>query len=286
MPGHADRPSPGGQSLQGTVATAILAHVVYQLDMRSARRAWATLAAREVTVPSPFGPEMIADLPEPGRRYLSYSIAPSTPIRTTVELDMRGQFALGDKESHRVMPMRARQLLSPPNGFVWIPDIGSGVMRIWGSDALVAGEAWTRFWILGLIPVARQAGTADVARSAATRSIMEAIWAPASLLPQNGAEWQAVGESSARVTFQIEGKPMSMTMTIAADGRPLTVSTMRWSNTNPDGVFRWQPFGGSMLDWATFHGFTIPTRVEVGNHYGTEDYFPFFRAEIVTAEYP
>lgn len=267
------------------VAAAILAQIVYQFDMRSARQAWAALAAREATVPCPFSPEMIADLPEPARRYLSYSIAPGTPIRTTVELNMRGQFALGDKESHRVLPMSARQVLSPPNGFVWIPDIGSGVMRIWGSDALVTGEAWTRFWILGLIPVARQSGTADVVRSAATRSIMEAIWAPASLLPQNGADWEAVGESTARVTLRVGGEPMSVMMTMAADGRPLTASTVRWSNANPDGVFRWQPFGGSMLDWATFHGFTIPTRVEAGNHYGTEDYFPFFRAEIVSAQY-
>jgi hypothetical protein len=40
-----------------------------------------------------------------------------------------------------------------------------------------------------------------------------------------------------------------------------------------------------MLECGTVGGFTMPIRVEVGNHYGTEAYFPFFQTQIVSAGY-
>lgn len=203
------------------IATAVVSHVFYRFDMREAHNAWAALAAQDDAAET-FDPAMIADLPEPARRYLTYSIAPGTPLRTTVELRMEGTFALGDRENHRVLPMSARQVLSPPHSFVWVPDIGSGLMRIWGSDGYVRGEAWTLFWVWGLIPVARASGTGDLALSAAARSIMEAIWAPASLLPQNGARWDATGDDVAQVNLEIEGHELTMKLTLAQDGRPLT----------------------------------------------------------------
>ncbi len=266
------------------VLAAVVAHVVYRLDMRQARSASMVLAAPDAAAGT-FDPAMLADLPEPARRYLAYSIAPGTALSTTVELRMEGTFALGDRESHRIMPMIASQMLAPPHGFVWIPDIGSGLMRIWGSDGYTHGEAWTRFWVWGLIPVARLSGTDNLALSAAARSIMEAIWAPASLLPQNGARWQAAGDDAAQVNFEVAGQELAMTLTLSEEGRPLTVSMMRWSDANPEGRFRWQPFGGTIEEMGAFGGYTIPTRIAVGNHFGTDDYFPFFRAEIVDARY-
>ena len=33
-----------------------------------------------------------------------------------------------------------------------------------------------------------------------------------------------------------------------------------------------------MLEFREFDVFNVPTRVEGGNHFGTDDYFPFFKA--------
>ena len=55
---------------------------------------------------------------------------------------------------------------------------------------------------------------------------------------------------------------------------------MRWSNANPAGTYRLQPFGGRMLETNVFQGFRIPTRVELGNQWGRPDYAPFLRATI------
>ena len=272
-------------TLSLVVAAAGAGYFHYQLDMRHARTAWQTLAGDGLQSGETFDPETIRDLPETARRYLTFSIAPGTRLSTTVELEMEGEFALGDRKSHRVFPMRARQILSPPRGFVWMPQMGSGVMRMSGSDGYVAGEAWTRFWLLGLIPVARLSGNENLERSAAARSIIEAIWAPAALLPQNGATWEGVSADQARVTFVVEDEPMTMTLRIAEDGRPLEASMMRWSDANPEKTFRWQPFGGALEEVASFGGYTIPSRVSVGNHFGTEDEFRFFRVRITAAYY-
>ena len=76
---------------------------------------------------------MVADLPEPARRYFSYAIKPGTPLMPVVEIRMTGQFSLGSKEDPRYRPMEARQILAAPEGFVWkmrtrggMPDFGIG----------------------------------------------------------------------------------------------------------------------------------------------------------------
>jgi hypothetical protein len=33
-------------------------------------------------------------------------------------------------------------------------------------------------------------------------------------------------------------------------------------------------------------GFTVPTHVEAGDHFGTDSYFPFFIADVLDLQYP
>jgi hypothetical protein len=60
---------------------------------------------------------------------------------------------------------------------------------------------------------------------------------------------------------------------------------MRWSNANREKRFRLQPFGGAIEAERSFDGFTIPAKVAVGNHYGTDEFLPFFQAEITHARF-
>lgn len=158
-----------------------------------------------------------------------------------------------------------------------------GVMTISGSDAIVQGAGWTRFWINGLIPVVNLQNSPDLNRSALSRAAMEAMWAPASLLPANGVTWEQIGPDTARLTFSTGIEPVNMTL--GAEGRVLEVVTMRWSGDNADKTFRLQPFGGTMESEQTFEGFTIPTVVKVGSLYGTADYLAFFQARVTAGNY-
>jgi hypothetical protein len=232
-----------------------------------------------------FAPEMVAHLPEVARRYFAHAIAQGTPLRTTVELEMHGAFLLGDKASYQSYAMEARQILRPPLEFVWVPRMRSGIVRISGSDALVGGRAWTRFWLNGLAPVANATTSPDLVRSAQFRSAMEGIWVPASLLPENGVDWEQIRSDRARVHIRRMQPAVVLELTFDQSGRVREVVGQRWSNANPERVFRLQPFGGTMHGEATFGGYTIPSRLSVGNHFGTDEYLPFFQVEITHANY-
>jgi hypothetical protein len=249
--------------------------------MRNTVARFADLEASAATPTSSFDVAMLDGLPEVARRYFLHAIAPGTPLRTTVRLRMEGEFLLGDKNQYQTYAMSAVQILSPPDQFVWIPTMKSGFLEITGSDGLAAGSAWTQFWLNGLVPVVSQQDTPDLVRSALSRSAMEAVWAPAALLPQNGVRWEQVGPDTAKIAFPTGIEPILLLL--GPDGSVREMSTMRWSNANADNSFRLQPFGATVEAEGAFAGYTIPTRVKVGNHFGTDSYLPFFQANIIEA---
>tara|TARA_R110002110_G_scaffold77390_2_gene203507 strand:- start:48252 stop:49091 length:840 start_codon:yes stop_codon:yes gene_type:complete len=251
-------------------------------DLRADRAEWQRLAALQPEAPQQFSTSMIEDLPEPARRYFSFMIEPGTPLLPVAEIEMSGQFSLGNKDKPAYQPMEARQILAAPDGFLWSMRT-SGGMPVSGSDS----GSWTRFRVLWLIPVARLGGTPDHTRSAFGRYVAEAVvWTPAALLPGPGVSWSAVDEDTARVTVRHGNLSQAVDVTVASDGRPVVASFQRWSNANPDKVHRLQPFGATLSDFREVGGYRLPFRVEAGNLFGTDDYFPFFLAEVTAIRFP
>jgi len=215
---------------------------------------------------------MTAELPAPARRYFARAIAPGTPLRMVAEIEMTGEIGLGTKDDPGYRPMRAREIIAPPHGFVWIPTIGTGLARITGSDGYPEGEDWTRFWLAGTIPVARSRPSPAFRRSAATRSILEALWVPASLLPLNGVDWESIDSDRARAVFRTSnGKAFALTIAVAPDSCPMSVMMQRWTDANPDRISRWQRIlrptaGWRVSEWHRWHIF-MPERImeEVGH---------------------
>ena len=111
-----------------------------------------------------------------------------------------------------------------------------------------------------------------------------ALWLPATLVPENSVEREPLGPNEARVP--LPRFPPEILLQLKHDelGSAEVVGE-RWWNANSAKVFQLHPFGGTMLAEGTFQGFTIPTEVAVGNHYGIEDYLPFFQARITKATY-
>jgi hypothetical protein len=252
-------------------------------DHRADRAEWARLAALQPQDPARFDPAMVAALPEPARRFFAFAIEPGAPLYTVAELDMTGRFSLGTKQAPAYLPMTARQILAAPQGFLWTMSAADGLMRVSGSDS----GSWTRFWLLGLGPVARSGGTADHARSAFGRYVAEAVfWTPAALLPGPGVRWEPVDDDTARVTVTHGGMEQPVDLTVDVEGRPLQVALPRWTDANPDRQFRLQPFGGVLSEYRRFGGYRLPTHVEAGNFFGTDDWFPFFIADIADIRFP
>ncbi|MEM7050723.1 MAG: DUF6544 family protein [Acidobacteriota bacterium] len=249
-------------------------------DGRADRRLWDSLAR---TVPTGeqvrFDSAMVDGLPAAARRYFSYSIQPGTPLVSAVELEMEGEIGLGTRDKPGYRPMRARQILAPPHGLVWRVRSGS----IAGSDGASTSQSWTRFWLFGVLPVVRAGGNADHRRAAFGRVVAEAaFWAPASLLPGPHVTWHGVDEATARAEVRFGGLAQVVEVTVDDSGEPRQVVIERWSNANRDKVYRLQPFGGVPSRFRDCEGYRLPTRVEGGNFFGTEDYFPFFKATVTT----
>lgn len=253
-----------------------------QIDHRADRAEIARLIALQPKSPRVFDPAMVADLPDPARRYFEYTIQTGTPLFTVADIEMTGQFSLGTQTTPNYMAMTARQVLAMPDGFVWKMSGGNGLMRMSGSDS----AGWTRFWLLGIAPVARFGGTPDHTRSAFGRLVSEAVfWTPAALLPRSDIAWQAVDEDTAMVTIRHGEITQDIYITVTSEGQPTEVSFPRWSNANPDGVYQLQPFGGYLSEFREFAGFRLPTHIEAGNFFGTEAYFPFYIVDVTNLRF-
>jgi hypothetical protein len=252
-------------------------------DHRADRVAMQRLLAAQPAKPGVFHPDMIAELPEPARRYFLYTIETGTPLNTVARITMTGRFGLGTRANATYLPMAATQILAMPTGFVWKMHARRGFMRLSGSDS----ESWTRFWLMGVLPVARTGGDPDHARSAFGRCAAEAVfWTPAAVLPGRGIHWQPLDKDVARLVVSHGNFSQAVDVTVAADGRPTQVRFERWSNANPQKQYRRQPFGGCLSEYREFAGFHLPTHVEAGNGFGTDQYFPFFEANVTDIDFP
>ena len=256
---------------------ALLALLAVRLwDWRAERIEWTRLAALQPSVPQVYDPAMVEDLPAPAQKFFNYAIASGTSLLTVAEIDMGGQFSLGTRENPKYQRMDAKQILAAPCGFLWKLRL-PGVVPVSGSDS----GRWTRFRILGLLPVVRMGGDADHTRSAYGRYVAEAVfWTPAALLPGPGVVWEKVDETTARVTVSHMGLSQAVDIKVDGNGQPVEVFFMRWNNVNPEKKHRFQPFGGKLSDFREVQGFRLPFNVEAGNMLGTDDYFAFFKAEV------
>jgi len=252
------------------------------LDSRADQRARYRLIEMGRASARTFDPSMVAELPEPARRYFNYTIQPGAPLRTVVEIEMTGQLSLGTKEAPNYKPTQAHEILAPPYGLVWSLKSGS----ISGSDGAMPDRSWTRFWLFRFIPIVRACG-ADHRRSAFGRVVSEgAFWVPASLLPGAHVHWEALGENSARSIVEYGPFRQGIDIHVDETGAPRRVIIQRWSNENPEKEFREQAFGGDLSKFREFGGYRLPTQVDGGNHIGTPDYFPFFRASVSAIRFP
>jgi hypothetical protein len=261
------------------------------LDHRADRAAIGRLIMSQPAAPARFVPAMVAELPEPARRFFRFAIAEGTPLHTVSVVEMSGELSLGTKDDPAYQPMKAQQILAPPHGFVWQVRL-RGSMPVTGSDASTPDTSWSRFRLLDAVPVARAGGDPDHRRSSFGRLVADGlIWAPAAFLPAAEAgwdqiRWEAAAPDVAAVTVRVGGLKQRAEVHLDAEGRPSRVVFQRWSNENPERVHRLQPFGGDLSAFATFDGFRLPTRAVAGNHYGTDDYHPFFLADVTDIRFP
>lgn len=221
-----------------------------------------------------FDPGMVADLPEPARRYLLHALEPGAHLASTVRLTLPGSMRM--TRDGEPLPMESEEILAAGRGYVWTARMRKGPLTIRGFDAYADGEGEMRWWVAGLVPVVGADGE-EVSRSAAGRLAGEsALFLPSTLLPSRGARWEAVDPSTVRVRVDAGGEEVELTLELNGDGSLRRLSYPRWNADPKNGPVGYLPFVSDEFgEERTFAGHRLPTRFRAGWRLGEEE-FPFF----------
>ena len=247
---RADNPPSAATSAPGWVPPGLT---------EEARADWLDLA-NATDEAAAFTTRMIADLPDPVRRWLAHVIAPGTPLLTSVELSMHGQIRLGAWRDFTGV-----QRLAPGRGFVWAATARMYGLPIVGFDRYsryTRGTGETLWKMLGRVPVLSGGGP-DVTRSAADRYAGELlVVVPAAALSPY-VSWQAVDEHRATARIRVGAGQHDVSLTVSAAGELSSLSTARWGATD-DGTFAERPFTADFTGEVTFDGVTMPKEIAAG----------------------
>jgi hypothetical protein len=231
-----------------------------------------------------FQADKFPHLPEVARRYLEHAIAPGTQLASAVRLQMHGEIKLKNW-----LPFKAEQVICWERGLIWSATAWMNGLPIVGSDRLIDGVGSMQWKLLGLFPVMTASGS-DITRSAVGRLQSESVCLP-SVFCGNGVSWTSPDSShldfSLHSSFVVQGERAGLDFTIDQTGRLKIFKLPRWGN--PEGAeFHYVDFGGVVEEEGTFCGYTIPTRLRIGWHFGSDRFESegeFFRCTIDKAIY-
>ena len=263
------------------IIAAVLSMVVLVLfwvrwrDSQEIENIWQSLESNATT--EYFRTEMVADMPEAARRYFLHAIAPGTPLASWVHLTMRGSFGNGEKE--KWMPMEAEEIINAQKGFVWKAAVGKKFFPAVGADYYTQGVGKIAFSLWGIVPCLH-AKSPDVSRSALGRWVAELIWLPSAWLCQNKIDWYEIDNNNFVASLTVDNEIANLTFTVDDKGKLQKISLYRWGNQTAGKIYQYLPFGGECEEESTFSGLTIPTKVNVGWGFGTDNYSEFFRAKV------
>ncbi|HEV2775542.1 MAG TPA: DUF6544 family protein [Solirubrobacteraceae bacterium] len=227
--------------------------------------------------PAGFDPRSLRDLDEPVRRYLTHALSPGASLEPGMRLWMTGRIKV-----RAWLPFRA-VWEGDGRSLTWRAVVGPGgrpLLRV--IDRFAGGAGSMNVRLLGRFAVVDAAGD-DVDRSAAGRTAVEAIWAPASLLPDRGVSWRAEADDLIVATWDLPPERPEVRIRVAADGAMRSSCVMRWDD-GEHGRHGYIPCGGDAHEEQRFGDVVIPSRLTAGWWHGTPRYDPFFEAEIHAAQ--
>lgn len=205
----------------------------------------------------------LEDLPDPVQRHLRLVLGDGQPRIAGVQLQHRGTFNLSETaEQWRPFTSDQRVVTNPP-GFDWNGRImvAPGIpVRV--HDAYLAGEGILHASLLGLVTLADQRGTPELAQGELMRFLAESVWYPTILLPGQGVTWAPVDAQAADATLQADGVSVTLRFHFGSDGLVERVSTPARGRAVA-GVIVPTPWEGHFWAYAERDGVLVPLQGEV-----------------------
>lgn len=199
-------------------------------------------------------PEMPADLPDPIRRYLTYSGVAGQPAVHTVRLKQTGRFRTGPDQSW--MDYHAEQVYTVDRpGFIWNATFSrSGIPFLRVRDHYIDGKGGILGKLGGLFTIADAQGEA-LNQGAMLRYLNEMVlWFPQALLNEN-ISFAAVDDGSAQVIFTDQGKSVTATLFMDAEGKLTDFVAERYYEAG-DAYYPWST---PITRYGEFNGLRLPS---------------------------
>lgn len=261
--------------------------LVSWIGQRRWQRASAGMAARLDSAPpsggtAPSLPEGDPSLPAPVARYFDFALAAGHPDIRAARLVQEGEFFFRPGGPGSRFTAVDRVTLDPP-GLMWdaniamAPFVGARV-----RDSYLEGVGTMHAALLGLIPLAHESGSPEIAAAALQRYLAEAPWVPTALLPSAALVWTAISDSVARATLTDRGVQATVDFHFGPAGEITGTVAERYRTVAGRQVLT--PWLGSFSDYERVAGMMVPRRGEIAWQL-PEGLFTYWRGRLVAASY-
>ena len=224
--------------------------------------------------------EMLANLPEPVQRYLTYSGVVGKPWVDTAYLKQTGRFRLGDDRPW--MPVTAEEWYAThPPSLLWKARFKmAGLPLLSARDRYEEGHGHMFGKLAGLYTVFDTRGP-ELDQATMIRYLNEIMWFPSAFLGENIA-WQSVDDHSAEVVFTDGGKSVSGRWFFDHEGRIVNFRAKRYRESG--GNFSLDEWATPITEYGQMAGLNLPVRGQAVWHLPEGD-LVYADLEITQIEY-
>lgn len=227
--------------------------------------------------------DMLEGLPAPVQRFMTYTGVVGKPMANTVRLKMTGRIRSGPDQPW--MPFDANEFytVSPPT-FLWAARAsvaGLPLMRV--QDHYIDGNGRLGVNVAGLFTLEEATGN-DVDQGSLMRYLNEIMWFPTAFLADN-VTWEAIDNSSARVTLTDRGESVSAVLYFDDEGRMTNfVGERYWSaGTEQSELMEWST---PISAYGEFEGLRLPVAGEgVWHKNGGDAPYTYIELQITDVAY-
>lgn len=241
-------------------------------------------ATRLPVEPARFDARELDGLPPPVQRFFRAALTEGQPLVAAVRIEHAGTFNMSETgEDWKQFTSNQRVVTRRP-GFDWEARIAMAPgLNALVHDSYIGGEGILHASVFGLFSIVDMRGTPDVAQGELMRFLAETAWYPTALLPSQGAGWEAVDDSSARVTLTDGELSLTMLFRFREDG---LIASARAENRmrTVGGTAVPTPWEGRWSDYERREGMMIPLEGEVA-WILPEGRKPYWRGRIAEIQY-
>ncbi len=223
-----------------------------------------------------------AAVPAPVARYFAYALPAGAPPVRTARLVQEGEFFFHPGGKGNRFTAVDRVTTEPP-GLMWdanivmVPPVGARV-----RDSYLEGVGTVHAALLGLVPLAHQTGSPEIATAALQRYLAEAPWVPTALLPSAKLTWTAISDSAARATLTDRGVRASVDFHFGSGGEITGTVAERYRSVEGKQVLT--PWIGAFSQYERVGGLMVPRRGEISWQL-PEGRFTYWRGRLVAADF-